>query len=242
MSNKKINTINPELPSLSAIVAMSVDGKISIASDKPARFSSKADLEHLESKISEYDAIIFGGNTLRAYGTSLVIKNPYLLAKRQKKNQPLQPLNIVCSPSGNIPPDIPFFSQPLHRGLLTTNRGLIYWQEQIKTFNSENNASFFEQIFTFDYPFNWQDILKKIYALNYHKIAILGGSQLISSLLQENLIDDLWLTICPLIIGHKNATNLLDNNLFSSSIELKLIEVKQIKEELFLHYLIKKPN
>lgn len=223
---------------VSAIVAMSVDGKISTASDKPARFSSKADLEHLENQIAGYDAIVFGGNTLRAYGTSLVIKNPQLLKQRQENNQPLQPLNIVCSPSGNIQPTLPFFSQSLPRGLLTTPEGLRNWQKNINSFNPINNDSFFDKIFTFNTPFNWTDIFEQLSNLNYKKIGILGGNQLISSLLKENLINDLWLTICPLIIGTKTATNLLDNSLFNSSIELKLIEVKQIKQEIFLHYLI----
>lgn len=225
-----------ESNSVTAILAMSIDGKISTASDQPARFNSKADLEHLESQIARYDAIVFGGNTLRAYGTSLVIKNPQLLKQRQENNQPLQPLNIVCSPSGNLYPTLPFFSQSLPRALLTTPQGLINWRKNIK--NTINNDHFFEQIFIFNTPFNWQNILTELSNLNYKKIAILGGSQLISSLLKENLIDDLWLTICPLIIGTKTATNLLDNNLFSSSIELKLIEVKQIEQEIFLHYLI----
>ncbi|BAQ64761.1 5-amino-6- [Geminocystis sp. NIES-3709] len=224
---------------MSAIVAMSVDGKISTASDKPARFSSKADLKHLETQISGYDAIVFGGNTLRAYGTSLVIKNPFLLEKRRENNQPLQPLNIVCSPSGNINPTLPFFCQSLPRGLLTTDKGLIHWHEKINTFNQENDNNFFQEIFTFNYPFNWRDILQQLHFLNYRKIGILGGSKLISSLLKENLIKDLWLTICPLIIGTKTATNLLDNNLLNRSINLTLIEVKQIDQEIFLHYLVK---
>ena len=51
----------------------------------PARFSSSADLAHLEAQISLCDAIIFGANTLRAYGTSLAIKNPQLLEQRKQK-------------------------------------------------------------------------------------------------------------------------------------------------------------
>lgn len=217
---------------------MSIDGKISTDINTPAKFNSREDLRHLETQISLCDAIIFGGNTLRAYGTSLVIKNPQLLKQRQENNQPLQPLNIVCSPSGNLQPTLPFFSQSVPRGLLTTIEGLSNWQKKIKSLNNINNEHFFEQIFIFDTPFNWQNIFDKLYRLNYKKIGILGGSQLISSLLKENLINDLWLTICPLIIGTKTATNLLDNSLFNSSIELKLIEVKQREQEIFLHYLI----
>ncbi|MBL1208941.1 MAG: RibD family protein [Geminocystis sp. GBBB08] len=233
-----------KLPHLTAIIAISVDGKISDATNSPARFSSKMDLDHLERQISLLDAIIFGGNTIRAYGTSLVIKNPELLNQRRANNQPFQPLNIVCSASGNINPEMRFFSQCLPRGLLTTNEGLLNWQEKVKDYNqqkSQEKDNYFQDFFISNNPLNWQEILKELWALNYKKIGILGGSQLISSLLAENLIDELWLTICPLIIGKKLALSFLDPNLFANlklPINLKLLEVKQVDEEIFLHYLI----
>lgn len=223
---------------------MSIDGKISEATDIPARFSSKEDLAHLETQISLLDAIIFGGNTLRAYGTSLVIKNPQLLKQRQDKKQSLQPLNIVCSASGNINPDLRFFSQPLPRGLLTSSQGLLHWQEKVKDFNKKNNLkqdNYFQDFFVADNPFNWREILTKLSGLNYNKIGILGGSKLISFLLAENLINELWITICPLIIRNKLASSFLDSDILANinlPINLKLLEVKVINQEVFLHYLI----
>lgn len=237
--------MSDKLPYLTAIVAMSVDGKISEATDTPAKFSSKADLDHLEAQISLWDAIIFGGNTLRAYGTSLVIKNPELLRQRQENNQPLQPLNIVCSASGNINPKLLFFSQSLPRGLLTSPEGRINWQGKVKDFkddSSEKEDNYFQDFFVNENPFNWEEILTKLSALNYHKIGILGGGKLISSLLAENLINELWITICPLIIGTKLAPSFLDSDILGKinlPINLKLLEVKQVNEEIFLHYLIK---
>ena len=60
-----------------------------------------------------------------------------------------------------------------------------------------------------------------------------------SSLLKENLINDIWLTICPLIIGKETAPDFLNSSL-SELIELKLLEVKNIGQEIFIHYSIKK--
>lgn len=237
--------MSDKLPHVTAIVAISVDGKISDATDTPAKFSSKADLDHLEAQISLWDAIVFGGNTLRAYGTSLVIKNSELLSQRQANNQPSQPLNIVCSASANINPEMQFFSQPLSRGLLTTPQGLLNWQEKFDGFNKQNKQkkdNYFQDFFVGDNPINWTKILTQLSALNYQKIGILGGGQLISSLLAENLINELWLTICPLIIGKKSAPSFLYPDLLAninSPINLKLLEVKQVDEEIFLHYLIK---
>jgi len=206
-----------------AIIAISVDGKISTAINNPARFSTKADLEHLETQISLCDAIIFGANTLRAYGTSLVIKNPELLQQRKENHQP---------------------SQPLPRGLLTTSQGIINFEEKIRDFNTKNNLNsnnYFEQVFINENTINWQEFFIKLTNLNYKKIGILGGKELISSLIAENLINEIWLTICPLIIGRKFAPDFLNFDLLQEinlPINLKLLEVKQIDQEIFLHYLI----
>lgn len=217
-----------------AILAMSLDGKISFNVNQPARFSSQEDLKHLETQISFLDAIIFGGNTLRAYGTSLVIKDKALLAQREARNQPPQPLNIVCSNQGNINPHISFFSQPLPRALLTTSHGLINWQ---KNLNNEHNNNLFHDFFTFNDTINWHFFFNQLAQLKYHKIGILGGGKLITSLIKEGLINELWLTICPLIIGDGNAPSFLDS--IPQSIELELLESKQINQEIFVHYLIK---
>ena len=88
----------------------------------------------------------------------------------------------------------------------------------------------------------WQDILIKLKSLKYEKIAILGGAKLISSLLKENLIDDIWLTICPLIMGKKSAPSFIESSLLDkipTPINLKLLEIKQIGQEIFVHYLIR---
>jgi hypothetical protein len=52
---------------------MSADGKIADYRRSPARFGSNRDRHHLEQLISQMDAVLLGGNTLRAYGSSLLI-------------------------------------------------------------------------------------------------------------------------------------------------------------------------
>ncbi len=235
---------NHLLPHVTAILAISLNGKISIDTNTPARFSSTEDLAHLEVQISLCDAIVFGANTLRAYGTSLTIKNPQLLERRKKESKPPQPLHIVCSASGNLNPDWSFFAQPLPRALLTNEIGKNNW---LKLLQSQKliaeKKTFFEHFFLSNNKVKWQETLIKLRALKYHKIAILGGAKLISSLLKENLIDDIWLTVCPVIIGQEDAPNLIDNSLFHEGENLfklkKILELRQIGNEIFVHYLIK---
>lgn len=228
------------LPHTTAILAMSADGKISAHSSKPARFSSTQDLAHLEEQISLCDAIIFGANTLRAYGTTLTVKQPHLLTQRQKRQQTPQPINIVCCASGNLETHYRFFEQPVKRILLTTHTGKKQWVNNIKK-NSK-------KIFFHDYlisenkieKIDWEKIFKHLKTININRIAVLGGGEMIASILEKNLINDFWLTVCPIILGGNQAPTPVGGNSFFPSIPLHLQSIKQVGEEIFLHYQILK--
>lgn len=225
-----------KFPWTTIILAMSADGKIADSLRNAARFTSKADLAHLETQIALADAVIFGAGTLRAYGTTLSVSNPDLLKQRKKKNQPLQPLQVVCSANGNLNPHWRFFSQPIPRVLLTTTEGAKYW------FSIGTDS--FSHILISDrhnsQGINWQSAFQQLMSMGCQKIAILGGGELVASLLKENLVNELWLTISPTLIGgNKAPTPVGGAGLFPFQ-SLQLIEVKQIEQEVFLHYLLLK--
>jgi 5-amino-6-(5-phosphoribosylamino)uracil reductase len=170
-------------PHTTVILAMTADGKISDRHKTAARFGSQQDKDHLESQIALVDGVLFGAETLRAYGTTLSIQNPDLLAQRQTRSQPCQPVHIVCSASGRLDPQFPFFVQPVPRWLLTTDEGADQWRSQKsagfeKIIQIENQAS----------AINWEQAFKKLGELGIKKLAVLGGGTLISSLLEVDYI------------------------------------------------------
>ena len=62
-------------PHLTAIFAMTADGKIADRERSPASFGSAADKAHLREQVSAMDAIIFGASTLRVHGASMVMQD-----------------------------------------------------------------------------------------------------------------------------------------------------------------------
>ncbi|MBD2663449.1 RibD family protein [Richelia sinica] len=224
-------------PHTTVVLAMSADGKIADYRRSPARFGSGADKAHLEKQIAASDAVIFGAGTLRAYGTTLTVTDPTLLQQRQQENRPPQPVHIVISHSANLNPEIKFFRQPVRRWLLTTSLGAHFWQERAE----------FEQILIFETPDGeidtlsaWQYLAK----VQISRVAVLGGGQLVATLLAANVIDEFWLTVCPVLLGGATAPTPVEGQgfLYYFAPQLHLLEVQQIEQEIFLHYQLLRPT
>ena len=226
-------------PQTVVILAMSIDGKIADYQGNAARFASKTDKKHLETQIAGVDAVIFGAGTLRAYGTSLPISDSELIALREKQNRPPQPVHIVCSARANFDFNLRFFQQSIPRWLLTTDQGHQALQG--------SDRSHFEQIIIADSSdlgaeqMSWPQALATFSRLDIDKLAVLGGEQMVTSLLELNLIDELFLTICPIILGGKLSPSPVGGMGFleKSAIRLSLLTAEVVDEEIFLHYRVK---
>jgi 5-amino-6-(5-phosphoribosylamino)uracil reductase len=234
-------------PHTTVVLAMSADGKIADFRRAPARFGSKADKAHLEEQIAASDAVLFGAGTLRAYGTTLTVSHPTLLQHRIQSGKSAQPLHIVITQSANLDPELHFFQQPIQRWLLTTPAGAISWQKRegkVPTAEDTPRSEFaakFEQILVFETPLGKIDILAALQHLAYihiTRLVILGGGELVASMLELDLIDELWLTVCPLILGGARAPTPVQGAGFLANLapRLQLLEVRQVDQEVFLHY------
>ncbi len=222
----------PMRPFVTIIIAMSADGKIADRALSPARFTSTADKAHLQARVSEMDAVMFGANTLRAYGTSVVIREKHLLAARKRQNKPPQPVHIVCSATGDLSEDMAFFRQPFPRWLLTTPQGAQKW----------HHSSKFTKILPLCNPRqDWSSIFATFTPLGIEKLGILGGGTLIASVAEQYLIDELWLTVCPVLLGGTTTPTPFDGSgLFQNQgIKLNLLEHYCVDSEIFLHYQIR---
>lgn len=218
------------------VLAMSLDGKIADFSRSAARFSSKADLAHLEERVAAADGVLFGGGTLRAYGTTLSVRNSALVEQRRQQQRPEQPLQIVWSPSGNLDPDFRFFRQPIPRGLLTTVQGAAAWADTQK----------FDKIWIMskhqDASWDWQGAFEQFHRAGIKTLALLGGGTLSAALLQCDLVDELYITVCPLLLGGQDAPTPVEGQGFlaEAAPRLSLLSSRVLGDEVFLHYLIER--
>jgi 5-amino-6-(5-phosphoribosylamino)uracil reductase len=223
-------------PHTTVVLAISLDGKIADETGAPARFGSPTDKRHLETQIARADAVLIGAGTLRAYGSTLAISNPALLQQRQQQDKPAQPPQIVCSASGRLNLGWRFFQQPVPRWLLTTSAGAQQWQT-IAAHSRDAIASVLIAETELG-ELDWLHSMRLLHDRQIQQVAILGGSQLVTSLVLANLVDELWLTLCPLLLGGSMAPSLLAGSGFAEAIapRFQLLETRAVDDEVFLHY------
>jgi 5-amino-6-(5-phosphoribosylamino)uracil reductase len=221
-------------PFVTVILAISVDGRIADFRRSPARFGSNTDKAHLERQISTSDAVLFGADTLRAYGTTLTITDLNLLRHRKEAGKDTQPLHLIITDSAKFDPEIRFFSQPVNRWLITSQEGACFWQ----------NRPEFQRILIFDSKLGKIDLTNVLPCLSdagIKSLAVLGGGDLVASMVTANLVDELWLTVCPLILGGVNAPSAIGGMGFLADVapRLQLLELNRVEDEVFLHYRVK---
>lgn len=219
------------VPYVTVILAMSADGKIADVQRSPARFSSSHDRAHLEIEVAQADAVLMGGATLRAHGTTLPVRRPDLLDQRRLRGQSSQPIHIVYSPSGNLSKDLKFFRQPVPRGLLTTPRGAVPWQHE------------FEFIWPID-TWHWPEILSRLVDYGVNRLALLGGGRLVAEMLAADCVDELVLTVCPLLLGGAAAPTPVDGEGYfaNHAPKLELCSVETVDHEVYLRYRLQRPE
>ncbi|MEB3274045.1 MAG: RibD family protein [Prochlorothrix sp.] len=254
-----------ERPHTTLILALSLDGKIADRHQSPARFGSAVDQQHLERSIAAADAVLLGAGTLRAYHSSLPVRDPKLLAQRSAQHRPPQPVQILCSASGDLDPRWRFFQQPLPRWLLTTATGADRWAVQPNASYSSDPA--FDRCFPLltgaPSTWHWPTLLAHLgQALDQalpetspqalprpltaaspaaRSLAVLGGATLATALIEQGCIDELKLTLCPLLLGGDMAPSLLRGVGFGESVapRLQLLNLETVADEIFLHYRVR---
>ena len=171
------------------VLASSIDGRVAYPEGGETQLGQSGDRLVLEESLAWSDGILMGGQTLRDHQSICVIKNKNLLKQRTLEGKNEQPVALIASNQIHFPANWLFFKQPLQKWLI---------QAQDKKNKIKPPNGFDKQI---NLKITWRDSLDDLYHKGIAKIVLLGGANLISAFLLEDLIDELQITITPFLIG-----------------------------------------
>jgi riboflavin-specific deaminase-like protein len=194
-------------PFVTLNVATSADGKLAPIDGGKVNFGSPEDRAQMESLRAEADAVLIGAGTLRAEDPPLIIRDPDVRARRVALKGSSHPRNItVCSILPETLAEMRFFRAPETEKLVfTTERTPPDLLEVARRFARVevvvNDGSGRVDLV---------QVVRKLLPLGVRHLLLEGGGELNFSMLQANLIDEIYLTICPFVFGGRTAPTAFD--------------------------------
>jgi len=171
------------------VLASSIDGRIAYPKGGKTQLGKSGDRLVLEESLAWSDGILMGGQTLRDHQSICIIKNKSLLKKRISEGKNEQPIALLASNQNSFPVNWLFFKQPVQRWILQNHDR----KNEIIIPNGFDKK--------INLKFTWRDALDDLYQKGIARIVLLGGANLISAFLLEDLIDELQITMTPHLLG-----------------------------------------
>lgn len=203
--------------------AISIDGKIATHLGD-SKLSSKKDKIRLHKLRSKVDAILIGKNTVH--------RDDPLLTVRYAKGE--NPIRIILDSQGTISSD--------SKILRTCDKvpTIIVVSKKISNQNLKKLQKFpVEIIIAGKNSVNIKSLLNNLGKRKIKTVLVEGGGTVNWEFIQNNLFDEILITITPFIIGGTDAITFVQGKGFDKIIKsprLRLNTIKKLENYLVLHY------
>lgn len=214
-------------PLVTAKIAMSLDGKIAMASGESQWITSKDSRNDVQRLRAQSGAVLTGSGTVIADNPSLNVRDERFIS------QPYfgQPLRVVIDSQRQVPSDAAIWSQS----------GNCWWitQPGSATTKTTQNPNVCEKdiVSPETTKVNLEQLLSELAEEGVNDVLLEAGSHLIGAFIEQQLIDELVVYMAPKIMGStaQGAVNVsLDT--MSQAVQLELKESTAIGSDLRLHY------
>ena len=215
-------------------LAASVDGKIGTVAREKFRFGSAADKRQMQVLRARADAVVIGAGTLRDEDPNLLLSDPDLVEQRRKAGRITQPMRVLVSHGLE-------FRVEGSRFFGTDADTVIFTSEAADPARVTDVGRFAPVVRLPDLGPGRIDLARMIDALRKRRCAeilVEGGGELVCALLEQDQVDELYLTLCPVLLGGP-APSVVGGKGFLAALAPKLELISHHASpagELFLHY------
>jgi len=215
-------------------VATTLDGKLAPENRKFVPFGSKHDLDLLYDLRARADAVLMGARTVDSAPGHYGPGPAKYCRMRIKRGLPEYNLRVIVSGRGTLSPKSDIFRYRFSPIIvLTSGRASVRNLRRLRAV-ADDVEIFGDAEMDFKAAFHW---LERKWHVK--KILCEGGGELNTALIRQNLVDEIYVTICPLIFGGRAAPTMADGAGVRSVAEatrVKLKSMKRVGQELFLVY------
>jgi riboflavin-specific deaminase-like protein len=217
-----------------ATFAMTADGKVTTKNFGPVDFTSRQDKLHLFRQRALADAVLLGHTSLERDNVRLGLPAE-LQEMRIKSGQTRSPLRVIVSNKGKIDNRLKIFQSDLSPIIIFSTKRMPRKNRKALQRKATLHLTDAQHV----------DLAVMLETLrNQYKVRTLaceGGPTLFRALLEEDLIDQLNLTIAPYMFGGATAPTLtgLSNKFLPASVHCSLMDMRTVRDECFLIYRIK---
>jgi riboflavin-specific deaminase-like protein len=222
------------LPFVYINVATTADGKLAPANRHFEPFSSKRDQTLLLELRAKADAVLSGARTIDSTAVTLGPGGAKYRAQRRRRGLREYNLRVIASGAASVDPDSEIFK---HRFspiiILTTRRAPKPHVERLRKL-ADDVVAFGKDEIDFVAALKW---LRRKWKVK--RLLCEGGGELNGSLFRAGVVNQIYITLCPLILGGRNAPTAADGpnvQKLSEATPLRLTSLKRVGAELFLVY------
>jgi riboflavin-specific deaminase-like protein len=213
-------------------MAMSLDGKIATRARGPIKLGSKLDSRRMAEIRALHDAVINGAATFAAYPFPLSVEGRDLIAQRTRKGQAPQPISAVSSSRLQIPLGTPWEkAREIRRWIfcgreapLARVRALEKGGVEVKRCRGLRPGP--------------KEILAAFAAVGARNLLLEGGGEFNSAFFEAGLVNRVYLTLTPLLIGGAESPTWFEGKGFAKGHfpRFRLVECRPEGHEIYLVY------
>lgn len=218
-------------PHVAVNVAMSLDGKITTHRREDIALGTECDRRRMDELRAGADAVIVGSGTVKHDGYPIIMRYSDLEEKRVNDGRPPHPLNITLSRTLNLPSTRPFFQHPDTDKIVFTTRAA-------PVSRVTRLSRFADVVVLPGRTLSPTAVLENLYHRKIRRVLLEGGGEINFAFAKEGVIDDVYVTVTPRLIGGSGSPTLLDGKGFLAAdhLVLRLVSSRRIDDELFLKY------
>jgi len=210
--------------------AMSVDGKLSSRRREQIAISGPDDFDRVDQLRADSDAVMVGVGTILADDPSLTVDDADRRAARVDRGDPENPARVVADSRVRTPPDATVLDGRAQTYLLVSEAAPPDFIEEMEDAGAYVIAAGQDQV-------DLTTTLAKLEGDGIDQLMVEGGGELIFGLLEEALVDELFVYIGPKVIGGRDAPTLADGDGFVEDFpEPELADVERVDDGVVLHW------